>query len=88
MWREGRALDEGAQLAAERGLRPALMTASVALIGLLPAAVSRGIGSETQKPLAIVVIGGMLTLAILPRLLLPPLLTLAHKTLLKPAPAA
>jgi len=78
-WREGRSLEEGAQLAAERGLRPALMTAAVALIGLLPAAVSRGIGSETQKPLAIVVIGGMLTLAILPRLLLPPLLTLAHQ---------
>ncbi|HEX4384659.1 MAG TPA: CusA/CzcA family heavy metal efflux RND transporter [Myxococcales bacterium] len=79
MWREGHSLDYGAMLASERGLRPALMTASVALIGLLPAAVSRGIGSETQKPLAIVVIGGMLTLAILPRLLLPPLLTLAHK---------
>jgi cobalt-zinc-cadmium resistance protein CzcA len=88
MWREGRSLDEGAQLAAERGLRPALMTASVALIGLLPAAVSHGIGSETQKPLAIVVIGGMLTLAILPRLLLPPLLTLAHRALLEAAPAS
>jgi heavy metal efflux system protein len=78
MWLEGHPLDEGARLAAERGLRPALMTASVALIGLLPAALSRGIGSETQKPLAIVVIGGMLMLAFLPRLLLPPLLTLAH----------
>jgi len=78
MWLEGHSLEEGARLAAERGLRPALMTASVALIGLLPAALSRGIGSETQKPLAIVVIGGMLMLACLPRLLLPPLLTLAH----------
>src|SRR5438132_1394258 len=78
MWLEGHPLEEGARLAAERGLRPALMTASVALIGLLPAALSRGIGSETQKPLAIVVIGGMLMLACLPRLLLPPLLTLAH----------
>jgi cobalt-zinc-cadmium resistance protein CzcA len=79
MWREGRSLEEGARLAAERGLRPALMTASVALIGLLPAAVSRGIGSETQKPLAIVVIGGMLVLALLPRLLQPPLLVLLHR---------
>jgi cobalt-zinc-cadmium resistance protein CzcA len=79
MWKEGKTIEEGARLAAERGLRPALMTASVALIGLLPAAVSRGIGSETQKPLAIVVIGGMLVLAVLPRLLLPPLLTLAHE---------
>ena len=79
MWREGRPLEEGALLAAERGLRPALMTASVALIGLLPAALSRGIGSETQKPLAIVVIGGMLVLSLLPRLLQPPLLLLLHR---------
>jgi len=79
MWREGYSLEEGARLAAERGLRPALMTASVALIGLLPAALSRGIGSETQKPLAIVVIGGMLVLALLPRLLQPPLLLLLHR---------
>jgi heavy metal efflux system protein len=79
MWRQGRALEEGARLAAERGLRPALMTASVALIGLLPAALSRGIGSETQKPLAIVVIGGMLVLSLLPRLLQPPLLLLLHR---------
>ena len=55
------------------------MTASVALIGLLPAALSRGIGSETQKPLAIVVIGGMLVLSLLPRLLQPPLLLLFHR---------
>jgi cobalt-zinc-cadmium resistance protein CzcA len=45
----------------------------------LPAALSRGIGSETQKPLAIVVIGGMLVLALLPRLLQPPLLLLLHR---------
>jgi cobalt-zinc-cadmium resistance protein CzcA len=80
MWREGHSLHAGALLAAERGLRPALMTAAVAAIGLLPAAISRGIGSETQKPLAIVVIGGMLTLALLPRLLLPPLLMIAHRS--------
>jgi heavy metal efflux system protein len=79
MWRDGHSLEEGARLAAERGLRPALMTASVALIGLLPAAVSTGIGSETQKPLAIVVIGGMLVLAVLPRLLQPPLLVLSRR---------
>ncbi len=88
MWREKHSLEEGARLAAERGLRPALMTASVALIGLLPAALSRGIGSETQKPLAIVVIGGMLMLAILPRLLLPPLLVLAHRARAVPASTA
>jgi cobalt-zinc-cadmium resistance protein CzcA len=88
MWAGGSSVEEGTLLAAERGLRPALMTAAVALIGLLPAAVSRGIGSETQKPLAIVVIGGMLTLAVLPRLLLPPLLSLAHERRPLPARAA
>lgn len=42
-------------------IRPVVMTALMAMIGLLPAAISTGIGSETQKPLAIVVIGGLLT---------------------------
>lgn len=80
LWRSGEySVVEGAELAAKRRLRPVLMTASVALIGLLPAAVSTGIGSETQKPLAIVVIGGALALSILPRLLQPALLVLAHR---------
>jgi heavy metal efflux system protein len=51
----------------------------VAMLGLTPAALSHGIGSETQKPLAIVVIGGSMLLAILPRLLQPALLVLAHR---------
>ena len=46
---------------------------------LFRSAVSHGIGSETQKPLAIVVIGGALALAILPRLLQPALILLAHR---------
>jgi len=80
LWKSGEhGLVEGALLAAERGLRPVLMTASVAAIGLLPAAVSTGIGSETQKPLAIVVIGGALVLALLPRFLQPALLVLFHR---------
>lgn len=45
-------------------IRPVVMTALMAMIGLLPAAVSTGIGSETQKPLAVVVIGGLLTATI------------------------
>jgi cobalt-zinc-cadmium resistance protein CzcA len=77
--REGVPLEEAAEKAAQRGLRPVLMTTFVAMIGLFPAAVSHGIGSETQKPLAIVVIGGAMVLAILPRLLQPALLVLAHK---------
>lgn len=79
LWREGAGLVEGARQGARRGLRPAAMTAAVAAIGLLPAALSRGIGSETQKPLAIVVIGGALAMALLPRLLQPALLVLLHR---------
>jgi len=79
LWRDGHGLLDGARIAAERRLRPVLMTASVALIGLLPAALSHGIGSETQKPLAIVVIGGAFALAVLPRLLQPALLVIAHR---------
>ena len=47
------------------------MTALMASLGLLPAALSHGIGSETQKPLAIVVIGGLITATILSLLILP-----------------
>jgi cobalt-zinc-cadmium resistance protein CzcA len=76
---QGASAESAARRAAERWLRPVLMAASVAMLGLLPAALSRGIGSETQKPLAIVVIGGALALAILPRLLQPALLSLAFR---------
>jgi cobalt-zinc-cadmium resistance protein CzcA len=69
---------DAAREAAERRFRPVLMTTLVATLGLLPAALSHGIGSQTQKPLAIVVIGGCLTLALLTRILRPPLLVLAH----------
>ncbi|MBA3662892.1 MAG: efflux RND transporter permease subunit [Bacteroidetes bacterium] len=52
-------------------IRPVVMTALMAAIGLLPAAVSSGIGSETQKPLAIVVIGGLISATILTLLVFP-----------------
>jgi cobalt-zinc-cadmium resistance protein CzcA len=74
----GHTAEESALFAAQRRLRPVLMSTFVAMLGLLPAAVLRGIGSETQKPLAIVVIGGALALVILPRLLQPALVMLAH----------
>jgi cobalt-zinc-cadmium resistance protein CzcA len=79
LWEDGHGLEEGARLASQRRLRPVLMTTCVAMLGLIPAALSRGIGAETQKPLAIVVIGGALILAFLPRLLQPALLVLVHK---------
>ena len=52
-------------------IRAVVMTALMAAIGLLPAAMSTGIGSETQKPLAIVVIGGLITSTLLTLLILP-----------------
>jgi cobalt-zinc-cadmium resistance protein CzcA len=54
------------------------MTTLVAMIGLFPAALSTGIGSQTQKPLAVVVIGGAFLVAVVARAVQPPLLVLAH----------
>jgi cobalt-zinc-cadmium resistance protein CzcA len=78
-WAEGKLVEEGARIAAEQRFRPVLMTTLVAMLGLLPAAVSQGIGAQTQKPLAVVVIGGSLVLAVLTRVLQPPLLVLAYQ---------
>ena len=51
--------------------RPVIMTALMASIGLMPAALSTGIGSESQKPLAVVIIGGLITATILTLLIFP-----------------
>ena len=59
------------------------MTALMAAIGLLPAAVSTGIGSETQKPLARVVIGGLITSTVLTLLILPVMYTLVFNLMHK-----
>jgi cobalt-zinc-cadmium resistance protein CzcA len=82
----GESAASAARQAAQRRLRPILMSTWVAMLGLLPAAVSRSIGSETQKPLAIVVIGGAVALVILPRLLQPALLSLAFRERPQPDP--
>lgn len=60
-------------------VRPVVMTALMAAIGLLPAAIATGIGSETQKPLARVVIGGLITSTILTLLILPVMYSLVYK---------
>jgi len=78
---EGHSIPQAAREAAEKRLRPCLMTTLVAMIGLFPAAVSNGIGSQTQKPLAIVVIGGSMMLAVVARMVQPPLLVVAHTLL-------
>jgi cobalt-zinc-cadmium resistance protein CzcA len=80
----GQPMVTAAYEAAEKRLRPVLMTALVATLGLLPAALSHGIGAQTQKPLAIVVIGGSLMLTALSRVLQPPLLVLGHRWLESP----
>ncbi len=78
---EGLSIADAAREAAEKRLRPCLMTTLVAMIGLFPAAISNGIGAQTQKPLALVVIGGSLILAVVARAVQPPLLLVAHRWL-------
>jgi cobalt-zinc-cadmium resistance protein CzcA len=78
---EGHSIEFAAREAAEKRFRPVLMTTLVATLGLMPAALSHGIGSQTQKPLAIVVIGGSLILAVLTRVVQPPLLVVVHRGL-------
>jgi cobalt-zinc-cadmium resistance protein CzcA len=69
--RDGMSLVPAIKDGARSRLRPVVMTALMASLGLLPAALSTGIGSETQKPLAIVVIGGLITATLLSLLILP-----------------
>jgi heavy metal efflux system protein len=60
---------------AEKRVRPVMMTALTAIFGLLPAALSTKIGAQTQRPLAIVVVGGMISTLFLTRYLMPVLYT-------------
>ena len=62
---EGRSIREATREAALLRLRPIMMTALVACLGLLPAAVSTGVGSDTQKPFAIVVVAGLVSRLVL-----------------------
>ncbi len=64
-------LDESIFMGVKARTRAVVMTALMASIGLMPAAVSTGIGSESQKPLAIVIIGGLITATILTLLVFP-----------------
>jgi heavy metal efflux system protein len=57
-------------------MRPVLMTATVAMLGLLPAATSNGIGAQSQKPFAIVIIGGLLSATALTLVVIPVLYTM------------
>ncbi len=70
---EGMQLNEAIRKGAELRLRPVLMTALVAALGLLPMVFASGIGAEIQKPLAIVVIGGLISSTLLTLIVLPAL---------------
>ena len=69
----GRSLDEAVMIGAETRLRPVLMTALVASLGFVPMALATSAGAEVQRPLATVVIGGLITSTLLTLLLLPTL---------------
>jgi cobalt-zinc-cadmium resistance protein CzcA len=69
--RQGRSIREAVHEGASLRLRPVLMTASVAILGLIPMLISQGVGAETQRPLATVVVGGLFTSTALTLLLLP-----------------
>jgi heavy metal efflux system protein len=70
---QGRSLDDAVTVGAETRLRPVLMTALVASLGFLPMALATSAGAEVQRPLATVVIGGLITSTSLTLLLLPTL---------------
>ena len=76
---EGKSLDEAIWEGASTRLRPVLMTALVASLGFVPMALATGTGSEVQRPLATVVIGGILSSTALTLLVLPVLYCLAHR---------
>lgn len=75
---EGRSLDTAIQEGALTRLRPVLMTALVASLGFVPMAIATGTGAEVQRPLATVVIGGILSSTALTLLVLPILYRLFH----------
>jgi heavy metal efflux system protein len=74
----GLTLREAVRKGADVQMRPILMATLGAAIGLLPAALATGIGSQAQKPLALVVVGGMLTAAVLILVVLPVLYEIVH----------
>lgn len=72
-------LDNAILAAIKARTRPVVMTALMASIGLLPAAISTGIGSESQKPLAVVIIGGLVTATVLTLLVFPIIFWIFHR---------
>src|ERR1035437_3391361 len=69
----GHSIEDAAVEGAVLRLRPIMMTMLVAMLGLLPAALSRGIGSDSQRPFAIVIVGGLISDLLMSIILLPTL---------------
>jgi cobalt-zinc-cadmium resistance protein CzcA len=76
--REGASLSVAVYEGAMSRVRPVMMTALVASLGFVPMALASGAGAEVQKPLATVVIGGLITATLLTLLLLPALYRWTH----------
>jgi cobalt-zinc-cadmium resistance protein CzcA len=76
---EGKALKEAATMAARQRIRPVLATAITDAVGFVPMAISTGVGAEVQRPLATVVIGGVMTSTTLTLLVLPVLFVMFTK---------
>ena len=68
---EGMSMAEAVKTGAESRVRPVVMTATMAALGLLPAALSQGVGAETARPFAVVIIGGLFTATLLTLFILP-----------------
>lgn len=78
LWTAGHSVVDSIVMGADRRFRALMMTALVDGLGLLPAALSTRIGAHTQRPLAIVVIGGAISIALLTRVFQPTLVYLLH----------
>jgi len=77
--KEGRPLNDAVIEGSLVRLRTVMMTGLLAMFGLLPMALSRAIGSETQRPLAVVVIGGLVSATLLTLIVLPTLYAMFYK---------
>ncbi|HYA59066.1 MAG TPA: efflux RND transporter permease subunit, partial [Burkholderiaceae bacterium] len=84
---DGMEAGEAVIKACEVQMRPVVMTCIAACVGLLPAAVSTGIGSQVQKPLALVVVGGILLAPILILIVLPVLIRMFSRSAQRPVEA-
>ena len=85
----GHTIEDAAVQGAVLRLRPIMMTMLVATLGLLPAALSHGIGSDSQRPFAIVIVGGLISALVMSIFVLPTVYVwVARDTDVLPPPAA